>query len=378
MRRLARRLTWLLTFRGGNPSRPVLVALVLALSPVAASAELPPSERPAEQPWFNQLTTDQQGAWCGGFTVFAGDGGPLPALALLRAGQQLDVWSFFDPTYVHPIPKDYLARIEDGKILTDDVTSREQDAYFLMLVQANRTAPEAFDQAAKENSAVGFAQLYQEPAVHHGQVVYLEGRLKRVRRYDTVPPNAWAGGVRNYYEGWLLLPNDHHAWIVFTELPPGLEVKDEMDVPAGFSGYFFKKVSYAPKKAANESAEDAKAKKPLYAPELIGRSPSLLAAPPAPEEPAAPPPAVPSEWVGPVTTLVLVVLGGVVAFLFLVGYWLRRSDARVRARVNAVRYGELVLPPPAAPPLAVPVPPTAPPHNRIREGPGRLPEPGSG
>jgi len=377
MRRLARRLMGAFTPRDGFPPRPVLAALLLALAPFAAAGPPPDSERPVDQPLFRRLTSDERVILCGATTVVAGDGGPLSPLAFLRAGQELDVWSFRDPAVVRAIPKDYLVRIEDGKMLTDDPASLEQDAYFLMLTEANRTSVEAFDQAAKENAAVGYAQLYQEPAAHHGQVVHFEGRLKRVRRWDQAPPNAAVGGVRNVYEAWLVLPNNHPVWIIFTELPPGLEVKDEMDVPAGFSGYFFKKVSYTPKKPLNQSAEAKD--KPLFAPLVIGRSPTLLAAAPADEAGPPPAPEAAPDWMRPVMTAALAVVGGVGVLLFVMGYLLRRNDAKVRARVNAVRYGELVLPPPpAAPPVAVPVAPPAPAPDRGRDGPAGPPPPGPG
>jgi hypothetical protein len=384
MRRLMRRLTRAFIPRCGFPPRPVLVALILTLCPLAAG-EPPTSERPPEQPPFYQLTTEGRAALCGASAVLAGAEGPPAVVAYLRAGVQLDVWFFFDPTYVHPIEPKKLAEIEDGKAVADDVGSGEQDAYFDMLIFANRTLPEAFDAAAKENAAVGFAQLYQEPALHHGQVVHVEGRLKRLRRFGP-QPNARAGGVLDYYEGVLAVASDHRVWVVFTELPPGLEVKEdkeEMDVPAGFSGYFFKKVRYEAKRPPN-TPDDGRPRKTLYIPTLIGRTPTLLPEPPPASDPAASPaPAAAGEWVGYIMTLFLIILGGVGASVFLLGFWFRRSDARVRARVNAVRYGELVLPPPVAVPVAPPpaygVSPDAPAgeRNRLLDGPGRRPEPGS-
>ena len=128
-------------------------------------------------------------------------------------------------------------------------------------------------------------------------------------------------------------------FIVFTELPPGLKPADKMDVPIGFSGYFFKKFRY--------TAQDTKeTKKDRLAPLLIGRTVTLT--------PAAAPEAVDGPekdtnwpvWLGPIF------FGGVgltVGLLFSLGFWYRSGDRHVRGRVYAARYNDFIPPPPYAP-----------------------------
>jgi hypothetical protein len=279
-----------------------------------------------------------------------GHGGPPAVLGVLVAGEERDLWSFFNPDFVHPIPPSYLAAIRDDRGLPKDPGDPEMDAYFLMLQWAHRTAPEAFARAADENPAVGYAQLYSEPGEHYGEVVRVEGRLLRVRRFAP-PAMARQGGVPDYYEGWLMTGDGKPVAVVFTELPPGLKSDEAIDRPAVFSGYFFKKYRYT----ANETATT---KKDRLAPLLIGRTIEVTPPPAAADDAAL-------AWTGYMGPLFLIVLAGTGVGLFALAFWFRRSDQRVRARVLAARHGELHLPPPPEPPG----------HDRLRDGPGEPPAP---
>jgi hypothetical protein len=328
-----------------------------------------------EVPIYTQMTTVGRMALGGASTTFMASQGPFTALAFLEHGGDCGLWSFFDPHVVHSIPWDELAAIRDDTGVGEEMSGEEAYAHSLMLIWANRTDPEAFDEAAKENAAVGYSQLSREAASHRGQVVHVSGQLVRVRRYETKTLAARQGGVHDFYEGWIALPGDKPVCVVFTELPPGLEVKDKMNVPASFSGYFFKRFRY-------EAIESAKTKKPNFAPILIGRTVTLTKPPAGLEAPVA-------IWNYVATLFVTVVLltaGGIA----LMTWWFRRNDQRVRARVEAARYGQFALPPSTAAPVAAPLnfvasiganepevggPPAG--HNRLREGPGRLPQSGS-
>jgi hypothetical protein len=307
---------------------------------------------PPEQPLLDSLPSERRVLIGASSAALAGGhGGPPAVLGVLVAGEDRDLWSFFDSDFVHPIPPSYLAAIRDDKELPKDPGDAEMDAYFLMLLYANRTSPEAFARAADANTAVGYAQLYSEPEEHHGEVVRVVGRLLRVRRF-TPPPMARQGGVRDYYEGWMMMPGDKPVCVAFTELPPGLKPDEAINRSAVFCGYFFKKYRYT----ANETAAT---KKYRLAPLLIGRTIQVARPPPTAGDDGS------LAWTGYVGPLFLIVLAGTGVGVFALTFWYRRSDQRVRARVQAARQGELQLPPAPAPPG----------HNRLRDGPGEPPAP---
>jgi len=181
--------------------------------------------------------------------------------------------------------------------------------------------------------------LFHEPEKYRGQVVHLVGRLKKLRQFDPQPMAA-QGGVRNYYEGYVSVGEwDDPLFIEFTELPPGLQPGDTLDVPVGFSGYFFKVFRYTAKDTKKEH-------KDRLAPLVIGHTITVQATPALPggvEAQEGPW----SVWLGP---LFFGAIGLTVAVLFTLGYWFRSGDRHVHGRVSAVRYGDFIPPPDDAPP----------------------------
>ena len=267
-------------------------------------------------------------------------GGEVPTeLAYLSAGEDLRFWTFFDPNLVRRIPQWELDSIQDNTPLPKDPENRELDAYFDMIIFANRTAPAALDKAALRRDDL-WAQVFNHPSTYRGEVLHFEGRLKKLRQF---PPQAMAvqGGATDYYEGYLSVdPWDNNpVFFICTELPAGLTPADKMDVPAGVSGYFYKVFRY-------EAADTRQTHKDRRAPLLIGRTVALLG-PAAPAADESQPGSGWPDWLGP---LFFGVIGLTVGLLFTLGYWFRSSDRRVHGRVSAVRFGEFIPPPPDAPP----------------------------
>ncbi len=258
-------------------------------------------------------------------------------LAYLSAGQDLRFWTFFDPNIVRRIPSWELEEVTDKTPIPKEPENRELDAYFDMIICANRTAPAALDKAALHEDGL-WTKVFHDPEKYRGELLHFEGRLKRLRQF---PAQAMAvqGGAKDYYEGYLSVDawNDDPVFIICTELPPGLAPGESLDVPVGFSGYFYKIFRYTP-------ADAKQTHKDRLAPLVIGRTLTLTG-------PAAPDKAEGGsewpEWLGPVF---FGVIGLTVALLFTLGYWFRGSDRHVHGRLHAVRYGEFVPPPPDAPP----------------------------
>jgi hypothetical protein len=207
-----------------------------------------------------------------------------------------------------------------------DANGMEAKAYYRTLITAHTTSAEAFANSARHD--VRYVHLFEEPHKYRGEVIHVEGRLKRVRRFDT------HGFVRNTYdmpyeyEGWLFDPVLYGAnplCVVFTELPPGIAVKEEMDVRVSFDGYFFKRYRY--------KAADAWRDAPL----LIGHAPVV-------QDSLAASQNTDSGFSNLLVTCLLALLAGTFGFGVIIYWWYQRGDREVRRRLAATRPAEFVEP----------------------------------
>jgi hypothetical protein len=132
-------------------------------------------------------------------------------------------------------------------------------------------------------------------------------------RTATVPSEAREKGVTAVYEGWIFGPtrHSHPFWVLFTTLPDGLQIAEEMDRKVSFVGYFLKKMKYP--------AGDGS--KFLEAPLFVGPTVTLV-------QVAAPPPSTPVSVTAIVCVVVVIV--AVAIGLALVGWYFRRGDEAVR------------------------------------------------
>jgi hypothetical protein len=207
----------------------------------------------------------------------------------------------------------------------------EWEAYCDAVIKASRTPARTFAEHARPE--LTYAHLFNEPRKYRGQVVHFEGQLHRVRRYD--PPQMLAqAGVQDLYEGWIFskLYGLNPVCVVFTELPPGVKVAEQMNVPASFDGYFFKKYRY--------QAADSKPGTAREVPLVIGHGPVV-------HEAAAGGPAT-AVWSGTLLAILVVLVVGTLVLAVGLHWWFRHNDAQVRRRLAAFR--EPVPPPEAGGP----------------------------
>ncbi len=253
------------------------------------------------------------------FGLAAASGEPrLTCLAALRAGEEASLWTLVDTSKVRPFPAAWRDWVRDEKPIQGDTL--EADAYAKTLALAHWTDASALGRAARRD--LTFVQLFREPAKHRGEVVRVDGRMRRVRRYDDPPEEARRAGVAHLYEGWLFGDDfgGNPVCCVFTELPAGLRVAEDLDVRVEFAGYFFKRYRY-------KAGDTPKPNQWRDAPLLIGQVVAVLPARAAPGS---------HDWGRPILPLFLSLIGGTVAFVVLLTLWLRREDRRVRRRLSAL------------------------------------------
>jgi hypothetical protein len=207
----------------------------------------------------------------------------------------------------------------------------EQRAFSNVLYAASQLSADAFRRGARHD--LTYAHVIEQPSRYRGEVVHVEGTLKQLRRYDP-PWTAKQAGVANLYEGWIF--DKHYGarpWcVVFTELPPGLEVGDGLEVAVSTDGYLFKRYRY-------KSRGKSKGKLP-EAPLLIGRTLTLPAA-------VADTRDAETEWMKELLPVFLVLLGASMAVAVGLGLWYRRGDRKVHARLEeAAARRPFVLPEP--------------------------------
>lgn len=115
--------------------------------------------------------------------------------------------------------------------------------------------------AARARRDVLFSHLWDAPSRHRGELVFLKLHLQRATAYEKeTSPNS--AGVERVYEA-LGTTNEsgvHLYWVVFSEVPPGLKLADDIREEADFVGYFLKQLPY------HDKLDKARA-----APLLIGR-----------------------------------------------------------------------------------------------------------
>jgi hypothetical protein len=246
---------------------------------------------------------------------------------------------------VAPLRADLLAKVKDSSglpVLPADLKKApdrdidEIDAYMDAVEKAYRMPAHTFANSARPDLTYG--HLSSEPRKYRGQVAHFEGTLKRVRRYD--PPMMLAqAGVRDIFEGWIFDVKQYGVnpvCVVFTELPQGITVGEDMKVEAAFDGYFFKKYRYV--------AGDSKPGQAREVPLLIGHAPVLLH--PAVAADGSPPP---SAWMSSLLTGLLAFIACTIGLALFMHWWFRRADHKVQRRLEGARQRDFVPPESAGP-----------------------------
>lgn len=294
------------------------------------------------------ITTRIRAGLTAAATVLAGSSGNLATarqLALLQLGERTRCWAIKDPTRVPVLNRTYLRTIKDGGPLPNGLEESERDAQELYaeceaLLKADETPAALFLKAVRPD--VTFAHLIKEPWRYRGEVVRIDGHLRRVRRWDPMVMVREAK-IKDLYEVWLVntqytLPNP--AVLFCTRLPPGIKVTEKPDanVSVSFVGYFIKKFRY-------KSADTLKANEFRDAPMLIGR---VL--------PSTRSDRAKDGWTNGLVPVFFGVIAVTLGIVFAMTWFFRRADRRVRDRLDAAAAQFVNTLEPLPPPVEMPHP----------------------
>jgi hypothetical protein len=318
--------------------RPQLAALVIGSAaqpvagPLAIFAGLHAGEREQvwviEPPFLSKKIQVQVGAsllFLAGLTGIGQQS--LDIITWLKLGDALDFWTLVDTDKIRRIREIPLLRVTDETPLPDPVNGNdpELDAYFDMVIYAGQTATKAFYDQARHD--LKYTHLMNQPRKCRGEVVYLEGRLRRLERTEA-PAEVRLAGFKYLYEGWFFINNNGAApvCVVFSELPEGLALGDKLNDQIGFAGYFYKKYRYN---------SGISGKQVRFAPLLIGRSPRVLR--------------IPGSGTGDdpnqgLLPLFLSLVAATFLAVLLMAFYFRYNDLKVHQRLVKLTDQEFILP----------------------------------
>ena len=252
-------------------------------------------------------------------------------MGVLVMGKAMEIWDTLPPVpagkasaqnKAEPVDPAILAGVEDhSKVQGAKENYDEFLAYNYLLVLAHKTPAPALAKGARHD--LTFAHLFEEPEKYRGQIVHVEGRLKRLRKFDAARIAA-REGVPVLYEAWVFDESLFYNpfCVVVTELPQSIQAGENLDYQVAFDGYFFKRYRYQ----AGDGLRDA--------PLLIGRTLTRQTNPPPVR-----------EWPGPMLLTAFLAVVAVTAALGIgLSLWFRRGDRRVRSRLDAARNARFVEP----------------------------------
>lgn len=146
------------------------------------------------------------------------------------------------------LPRELFDNVSESHI---GIRRDEREAYFAVLAKARDTRLPMLERAARRD--LGYFELFNDPESYRGEVVALEGQL---RRLIAIPAGDNSHGFETLYEGWLFTEESgtNPYRLVFSRLPEGIPTGERVRLSAKFVGYFFKRTGYQNKTGDLQSA----------------------------------------------------------------------------------------------------------------------------
>lgn len=137
------------------------------------------------------------------------------------------------------IPASILATIKDETV---GIRNSERPAYYLMLARSRDTPQTVLEREGRTD--VSFAQLNHDPHDYRGELITLDGEL---RRFLPLAAGENDDRLDTLYEGWLFTesggPKNPYR-VICTSKPAGMPTGEQVREHVRFTGYFFKRYGY--------------------------------------------------------------------------------------------------------------------------------------
>lgn len=120
--------------------------------------------------------------------------------------------------------------------------NEEAEPYYYVLDFASRIEPAELEALARRD--LTFAQFLDSPGDYRGELVHLQGAVKRLIRYEAGPNDY---GLDQLYEAWLFTEDSYNNpyVIVCTRIPEGMPMGDAISERVRVAGFFFKNNAYS-------------------------------------------------------------------------------------------------------------------------------------
>lgn len=191
--------------------------------------------------------------------VIAKNQATLPEGVFPVANEEKEPEPLPDRDYYHGVNPLFLAKVKDNMALR----GAEHDAFFHLFQVLQLSSAEQL--AASKPPEVTYRQLFQQPTAYRGQLVTIQGAIRRVTHIKPVAKNQY--GITEYYE-IIFQPEDRVDMPLFVyalELPPQFPEEGELREDATVTGFFLKNMLY-PAKRDNYSTPLLLAKSFQWAP----------------------------------------------------------------------------------------------------------------
>lgn len=209
--------------------------------------------------------------------------------------------------------KDSLAVVTDKTAIQES----EMPAYWNLM---RWTLAQSFHQLEERTAkGVKMNDLWTTPADYRGKLVRMPLHIRRISKFEAKGENS--AGVKTGYEIWGWADHSHSLpfAVIVPELPPGLDVGEEVAADGVFSGYFFKWMRYTPGVGSDRSA-------PLLIGRVIHQPKQVMKAPSLSDDPLL-------VWVG--SAVAVATLG--------ILLWAALSSRRIRPIVSTPRDEEAAV-----------------------------------
>ena len=166
---------------------------------------------------------------------------------LLKQTNQLPVFPGAGKTtavgdYVVEIDPAIFAEVSDDWL---EIRQREAPAFYTILAKANEIPQKLLEEAGDDR--VDYTVLMTDSEQFRGQPLSVEGTIRRIDEISITREDIEEDyGIDRYYVAWMFTESSGNSpyRLIAVGLPEDMPTGEDLDLPAKFTGYFFKRQGY--------------------------------------------------------------------------------------------------------------------------------------